>query len=166
MIRILKTLVQVRVTMISFSLMAMLIVAAFPPAMGAGQKRPNAESETPIFSDYRGVHIGMTADEARQKLGKPKDQGDTQDYFAITDNESATIVYDATQHKVVTVSIDYSSGAAGVPVAKAVLGSDIEAKPDGSLYKMVRYPKAGYWVSYFKAAGDSPMTSITIQKID
>jgi hypothetical protein len=137
-----------------------------PQASAAGQKRANAENETPVFSDYRGVHIGMTADETRQKLGKPKDSADTQDYFAFGDNEAVTIVYDAAQHKVVTVSIDYASGATAVPVAKTVLGSEIEAKPDGSLYKMVRYPKAGYWVSYFKAAGDSPSTSITIQKIE
>ena len=66
----------------------------------------------------------------------------------------------------VTVSVDFLSGATGVPVAKAVIGSDIEAKPDGSMYKMVRYPKAGYWVSFSRTAGDSPLTSVTIQKIE
>jgi hypothetical protein len=108
----------------------------------------------------------MTADEARLKLGKPKDKSDTQDFFVFSDNELATIVYDAAQHKVVTVSIDYLSGATGVPAAKAVVGSEVETKPDGSMYKMVRYPKAGYWVSFSRTAGDSPLISVTIQKVE
>ena len=51
------------------------------------------------------------------------------------------------------------------PVPKSVIGSDIEAKQDGSLYKLVRYPKVGYWVSYTRTAGEDPMTIIAIQKI-
>jgi hypothetical protein len=157
----------VRIRVASVSVLALILLgSALPQASSAGQKRAIAENETPVFSDYRGVQIGMTAATAREKLGKPKDTGDTQDYFAFGENEAATIVYDAAQHKVVTLSIDYASGATGIPLAKAVVGSEIEAKPDGSIYKMVRYPKAGYWVSYFKAAGDSPTTSITIQKIE
>ena len=30
----------------------------------------------------------------------------------------------------------------------------------------MRFPKAGYWVSYMRTAGDAPMTIITMQKID
>jgi hypothetical protein len=29
----------------------------------------------------------------------------------------------------------------------------------------VRYPKEGYWVSYSRTAGDTPIISITIQKM-
>jgi len=29
----------------------------------------------------------------------------------------------------------------------------------------VRYPKAGYWVSYNRTAGNSPMITITMQAI-
>jgi hypothetical protein len=46
-----------------------------------------------------------------------------------------------------------------------VFGSDFETKPDGSKYKLVRYPKAGYWVSYSKTAGDTPIITVTIQKL-
>jgi hypothetical protein len=58
------------------------------------------------------------------------------------------------------------SGAKTVPTAKSVIGADIEAKTDGSMYRMIRYTKAGFWVSYSRTSGDSPMVSITIQKID
>ena len=166
MIRISKSSVNRLVIMGLVSLLLPLLVPSRALAQGAGQKRGGANQEDgPIFSEYRGVQIGMTADEARKKLGHLKDKGDTQDFFVFSDNETAQVVYDAATHKVVTVSVDFMSGAADVPVAKAVIGSDLQAKPDGSMYKMVRYAKAGYWVSYSKTAGDSPLTSVTIQKI-
>jgi len=51
------------------------------------------------------------------------------------------------------------------PDAKSVLGEDVEAKADGSMYKLVRYPEAGYWVSYSRTAGNSPLVIVTMQKI-
>jgi len=166
MIRISKSSVNRLVFMGLVSFVLPLLVPARALAQGAGQRRAVANQEDgPIFSEYRGVQIGMSADEARKKLGHLKDKGDTQDFFVFSDNETAQVVYDAATHKVVTVSVDFMHGAADVPVAKSVIGSDIEAKADGSMYKMVRYAKAGYWVSYSKTAGDSPLTSVTIQKI-
>jgi hypothetical protein len=145
-----------------FVLTASLIV----PSLAAAQRR-NAppQDENPVFREYRGVQIGMTADEARKKLGSPKDKGDEQDFYIFSEQETAQIVYDKT-HKVSVLSVDFSSGAANVPTPKTVMGSEIEAKADGSMYKMIRYTKAGYWVSYNRTAGDTPMITITIQKID
>jgi hypothetical protein len=165
MIRILKTPIHSRVRLVSGSLALSLLTSVFFVAQATGQKKTRDEEESPVFSDYRGVAIGMTADEARQKLGRPKDKADTADFFVFGDNETAQVLYDAT-HKVVTVSVDFLSGATGVPAAKAVVGADLQAKPDGSMYKMVRYPKQGYWVSYSRTAGASPTITVTIQKID
>lgn len=129
-----------------------------------GQKK-GGDDESPVFREYRGIQIGMTAEETRKKLGSPKDKGDDQDLYAFNDLEMATVGYDKTR-KVYLVSVDFMSGATGIPTAKTVIGSDIEAKSDGSMYKMIRYAKAGYWVSYSRTAGDSPMVSIMIQKIE
>jgi hypothetical protein len=125
---------------------------------------PGGEQDSAVFKAYRGVQLGMTADEVRKKLGSPKDKGDEQDFFVFSDNESAQVVYDP-GHKVITISADYLATDASVPTAKQVLGSELDAKPDGSVYRMVRYPKAGYWLSYNRTGGASPMTSITLQKI-
>jgi hypothetical protein len=57
------------------------------------------------------------------------------------------------------------SGANGIPTCKDVLGSEAEKKDDGSVYKLVRYPKAGYWVSYSRTAGNDATVTITMQKI-
>jgi len=83
-----------------------------------------AEEEAAAFKEYRGVQLGMLADEA-----------------------------------------DFLTAGATVPTPKQIFGSDVEAKADGSAYKMVRFTKAGYWLSYNRTGGSTPMTSITLQKI-
>jgi hypothetical protein len=149
------------------SLLACLLASAFalsalPAAAqdGAAAK----EKDDPPFGDYKGVRIGMTADEARKKLGAPTDKGDSQDFYAVNDNETVQVFYDA-EKKVHALSIIYlGGGAASAPAAKAVLGVDVEAKPDGSMHRRVDNPKAGFWVAYSRTAGDSPLVTITMQK--
>jgi hypothetical protein len=122
------------------------------------------DEESALFHEYRGVQLGMTADEVRKKLGDPKDQSDEQDFFVFSESETAQIVYDKT-HKVITISADFMTAGASVPTARQVFGSDLEAKADGSIYKMIRFPKAGYWLSYNRTGGTSPLTTVTLQKI-
>ena len=81
------------------------------------------------------------------------------------EKETAQILYDKTTHKVVAISVDFTNGANGVLTPQQVFGAEIDAKPDGSKYKLVRYPKAGYWVSYSRTAGDSPIVTVTVQRI-
>ena len=121
--------------------------------------------DKPLFSEFKGVRIGMSADEARQKLGEPKDKGTEQDFFVFNEKQSVQVFYDKSG-KVSAISIDFLGGGSDAPAPKAVFGAEIEAKPDGSMYKLVRYPKAGYWVSYNRTAGETPLVSVTIQKIE
>jgi hypothetical protein len=125
---------------------------------------PPSDEESAAFKDYRGVQLGMTADEVRKKLGAPKDKSEEQDFFIFNESETAQIVYDTT-HKVVTISADFLTAGAEVPTAKQIFGSEVEAKADGSVYRMVRFPKAGYWLSYNRTSGNSPLTTVTLQKI-
>jgi len=129
-----------------------------------GEAQPAGDEESALFQDYRGVQLGMTANEVRKKLGDPKDRSDEQDFFIFNENETAQIVYDK-MHKVITISADFLTAGAKVPTAKQVLGGDIETKADGSMYKMVRFPKAGYWLSYNRTGGNPPLTTVTLQKI-
>jgi hypothetical protein len=123
------------------------------------------EPESPAFSDFKGVRIGMTAAEARKKLGAPRDKSDEQDFYVFNDTQAVQVFYDKAR-AVSAISIDFMNGASAIPSAKDVLGTDAEAKADGSVYKMLRYPKAGFWVSYNRTAGSAPTTTITMQKID
>lgn len=125
--------------------------------------RSDSAPQQPLYSDYKGVRIGMTAEEVRAKLGKPELAGDDQDYYIISQTETAQVVYDAA-HKAKAISVDYVDGA-GAPDYKLVVGPDIQSKPDGSMHKMVFYEGLGFWVSYNRSAGSVPMVTITIQRM-
>jgi hypothetical protein len=125
---------------------------------------PNAAtSNVPVFTEYRGVMIGMMAEEVRSKLDELK-KGDGQDYLIFSESESAQIYYDD-KGKVTAISIDYFGGNSTAPSPVAVLGVGLQAKADGSMYQLNRYPEAGYWVSYNRTAGDKPTITITMQKM-
>jgi len=151
----------------------LLLLAAFAPLPTARAQKPKPTAapapadqarDEPPFHEYKGVRIGMAAEEARKLLGNPTDKDDKQEVFAVSDDESCQVYYDATK-KVSAVSITYFSNKA-VPAPKSVLGEVPEAKPDGSFTKLIRFPKAGYWVSYTRTSGESPMTIIAMQRID
>src|ERR1041385_3457839 len=44
--------------------------------------------------EFRGVHIGMAADEARKKLGTPRDKSAEQDLYVFNDNGALQVYYD------------------------------------------------------------------------
>ncbi len=146
---------------------ALLVVISF---MIAGvtqaqttQKRALAPEDDPVFHEYRGVKIGWLADEVRKKLGNPANKGEEQDFYMFGEKETAQVLYDKGQ--VTAISVDFMNGAKEIITPQQVFGGEIEAKPDGSKYKLVRYPKAGYWVSYSRTAGNTPIITVTIQKL-
>ena len=116
----------------------------------------------PLLKDYKGVTIGMSAAEARRKLGNSDADGKTSDFFQISDNEMAQLFYDQ-EGKVRAISVIHTGS--GAPQPKSVLGEDVEPGSDGRAYKLIRYPKAGYWVAYSRTAGNSPLVTVTIQRM-
>ena len=160
---------------VRFSFLTFLLIVTFvflSSVTASAQRKPGgpvstpaADEESSSFNAYRGVQLGMTAEEVRKKLGEPKDKGTEQDFFVFNETETAQIVYDKSQ-KVVTISADFLTQGPDVLTAKQVIGSEVEAKPDGSVYKLVRFPKAGYWVSFNRTSGTSLMTTVTLQKIN
>ena len=146
---------------------ALLVVISISLAgVALAQKRPNAATEEePVFHDYRGVKLGWLADDVRKKLGNPANKSDEQDYYEFSDNEKASVYYDKATKQVTAISVDFIGAATGILTPQQVFGAEIEAKSDGSKSRLVRYPKAGYWVSYSRTAGDSPIISVTMQKL-
>jgi hypothetical protein len=145
---------------------ALTFIVLMPVTSHAQRNRAPVEDpeNQPVFTEFKGVRIGMSADESRKKLGNPRDKSPEQDFYIFNDTQTVQVFFDKAG-AVTAISIDFMSGASSVPSAKEVLGIDAEKKPDGSVYKMLRYPKAGYWVSYSRTAGDSPTITITMQKI-
>jgi hypothetical protein len=144
-------------------MLAMLVPATTKAQRAKGNLDPGEDNQ-PAFSQFKGIRIGMTADDARKKLGNPRDKSPEQDFYMFNDNEAVQVFYDKAG-AVSAISIDFMNGANGIPTSKDVLGADAERKADGSVYKLVRYPKAGYWVSYSRTAGNEPTVTITMQKI-
>jgi len=149
-------------SLVLFSCLVILLLLTASTAAAQGSKGSIATPEENGFQ-FRGVKIGMATDDARKKLGSPKEKSAEQDFYLFNDNEAVQIYYE--KGAVSAIAIDYMNGANGIPSAKSVLGADADSKADGSIHKVVRYPKAGYWVSYSRTAGTEPTTTITMQKI-
>ena len=120
-------------------------------------------TQQPLYTEYKGVRLGMSAEEARAKLGTPALKDSDQDFYMFSENETAQIVYNAA-HKVVTISVDYVGGI-GAPDYKTVVGGELEKSVNGSLYRVVRYESLSFWVSYNRTTGLVATVTVTIQKI-
>ena len=119
---------------------------------------------TAVIKDYRGIFVGTDRDQVHQKLGKPKDESPAEDDFEPSDSESVRVFYDEAK-KVKALVITYSGKLDAAPKPIDVIGEPIEARPDGGMYKMVRFEDKGFWVSYVKTAGDNPSVMITVQSL-
>ncbi len=135
----------------------------------AAVQTTDKKSETtvlmPVLIDYKGIKIGTTADEVRDKLGKAKID-DKDGFFYQEDDEMVQIRLDGDK-KVRIVSITYSDKNEQTPKYADVFGAEaqVPTKPDGSIYNLVNYPEAGYWVAYSRTAGEKPTVTVTMQKL-
>ncbi len=120
-------------------------------------------TQQPLYTDYKGVRLGMTAAEVKTKLGNPAFMDQELGYFVFSETETVQIAYDAAG-KVKTISIDYQNGT-GAPEPRAVVGAELETRENGSLYKVVYYENQGFWVSYSRTTGPVIIVTITIQKM-
>jgi hypothetical protein len=153
----------------TLALVSVLALVCLSSRDAFGQKRgtTNVSSFTTNqrdpYNTYRGVQLGMSDQEVRAKLGQPTSLLGELDYYVLSEKETAQIVY-SKERKVVTISVDYIDGL-GAPDNKLVVGGELEQRPNGSLYKMVRHTDLGFWVSYNRTNGSVVIVTVTIQKI-
>lgn len=162
-IKMIGKVLRVTLAILIGMLVAIVIAKAQNSRSQSGTAFNNPATTQPLYSEYKGVRIGMTANEVQAKLGKAGMRVDEQEFYVISDQETVQIVYDKA-NAVEGISVDFLGGV-GAPDYRAVVGPDITVKPDGSLYKMVRYEKLGFWVSYNRTANAVVTVTITIQKI-
>lgn len=119
----------------------------------------------PAWQDYKGVSLGMTAEQVKEKLGAPKSEDAEGYFYMVSDTETAQFLLDVNK-KVKTISVVFAAENTASPTFDAVFGKTAVAEPraDGSMYKMVRFEEAGFWVSYSRLAGDKAMVIVTMQK--
>lgn len=137
---------------------------AFESAGVVTRPTPVPGTSKPAFTDYKGITLGMSAVDARAKLPKPKETSDQQDFYIISAGESVQILY-GDDKNVKAISTTYFGSDAKPPTPIAVFGTDVEVQPNGSINKMVKYPKLGFWISYIRTEGDDPVIMVTIHKL-
>lgn len=160
-----STRIVARTTLLVLSVCLAISFCALPgvhQTVASAQTANTGQADKPLYHDYKGVQIGMTQEEARKKLGDPKDKSDEQDFYLFSDKETAQVFYQA--KKVFAISVTYMGANASAPEPKAVVGV-IEPAADGRMYKLIRYKEAGFWVSYNRISGDEPMVTVTMQKM-
>jgi hypothetical protein len=143
-----------------------LVIISAGIAQGQKSRKPAVDGvakQQPFYAEYKGVHLGMSREEVRAKLGSPGMKDAEMDYFAFSDSEMAQVVYDANS-KVRMISVDYQDGM-GAPSPTAVVGAELEQKADGSLYRIVHYNQQQFWVSYSRTSTAPVMVTITIQRM-
>jgi hypothetical protein len=147
-----------------------LVSAAFLPliflCVSASNAQTNAKKDLPLWQSYKGVTIGMPATEARAKLGAPKSENGDDWSYVFSDTETAEVMLDA-QKKVRAVTVMFSEDHQNPPKFEEIFGKGVtvQPKPDGMIYKLIRYADAGYWVSYSRLAGEKAMVIVMIQKL-
>ncbi len=154
-----------RITLMA-AVLATSFILFFSNRSVAGAEIVGIPSPTPakVMTEYRGVPLGMSADTVRTNLGKPKDASDEMDLYLFGENESVQFFYDKAK-LVRAMLITFSGDIKAAPVAKDVFGEEIPANEDGSIFKMVRFEKAGYWISYSRSGGGDQVITIAMQKI-
>jgi len=151
-------------------LMLMLLSTAFgQSAVGrdavAGPE--NVGQTRSVFTNYRGIVLGTTADELLAGIESKPTFESVDDYFYIfSEAESAQFILDA-DRKVKLISITYYGDNPDAPTYADVFGEDVEVKmsPDGNIYNVVTYPDAGHWISYYRAEGAGRIVAVIIQKL-
>jgi len=119
----------------------------------------------PAWHEYKGISIGMTPAQIKEKLGAPKSEDAEGLFYMFSETETAQFLTDANKN-VRTISVVYTAENLTPPAFTDVFGKTTvaEPKPDGSIYKMIRYEDLGYWISYSRMAGEKAMVIVTIQK--
>lgn len=152
--------------LLCFALILPIILCLFAISANA-QKADFAKTKNvPNWQSYKGVAIGMTLPEVVGKLGSPASETAEGYFYMYTQNETAQVLFDINK-KVRTISVIYTSEFTNPPKFADVFGKTAvdESKPDGSVFKMVRYEEAGYWVSYNRMSGEKAMVIVVIQKL-
>jgi hypothetical protein len=147
-----------------------LFAQAEPVAVHKADQTQVASSATvrPMVTELRGITIGMTADDVKDKLGKAEISEEHSLYYELADGESMQVQLDADK-KVKMASMIYMGKKVDAPEYDQVFGTSAApaTEADGRIYDLVRYPDSGYWVAYSRlTVEDEPMTTVTIQSMD
>jgi hypothetical protein len=164
---------------VTIGIIVMLVLWLVATALGQGaaaqagiarsqkQELETTQDLKPVFFEYKGISIGTTEAELLEKIDTKPTYESRDDYFYVfSEAESAQFLLDA-ERKVKVMSVTFSGNDSNAPTYEDVFGKSVAVKmtEDGKVYNLINYPQAGFWVAYYKATGDDPMVTITVQKL-
>lgn len=151
-------------TPIRFALIVALCLIALPAIAQKGRTNDN-KIERPAWQGYHEITLGSTADFVREKMGAPKTEDSESIFYMVSDLETAQFLLDA-DGKVRAISVIFEADHTAAPTVVDVFGKTaaVEPRPDGGLFKMVRYEELGFWISYNRMAGEKAMVIVLMQK--
>lgn len=135
-------------------------------ASQANEQNINSQAIVPVLKDYKEIVIGMPAEGVRDKLGKAELDDRNTLFYRFSEDETAQIILDDSKN-VRIISAMYLDKKGTAPKPADIFGDGVEITPneEGALYKVVRYPDAGYVVMYSRSSGDNPMVIVTMQRM-
>ncbi|HEX6125503.1 MAG TPA: hypothetical protein VFZ23_09055 [Pyrinomonadaceae bacterium] len=119
----------------------------------------------PFLKEYRKLTIGAPADTLRELWGKPTVEDSDGFVYKMSDSETIQIMI-GPEKNISAIAVTFDNGK-GAPSFADVFGEAVlpEKRENGSVYKMVRYPDAGYWVAYYMGPPENATVSVTMQKL-
>jgi hypothetical protein len=119
----------------------------------------------PLLKEYRKITIGASAEALREQWGKPKMEFSDGFLYEMSDSETIQISI-GPEKNIRAMSITFVDGK-GAPSFADVFGeAEVpEKRENGSIYKLVRYPAAGYWVAYYAGPPGNADVTLTMQKL-
>ncbi len=148
-----------------FILGALFLMIGFSRSIVFSQTNPSQLA--PAVASLKGVSVGMTKDEVKGVLGKPKMSDKTSMNYTFSKTETAQIGFNE-KGKARTIALIYTKGDKTAPSFSDIFGPDVplvEGK-NGGVYKLIRYHNAGYYVAYSRTmVSKKVMTVITMRKI-
>ncbi|HZS07637.1 MAG TPA: hypothetical protein VFD58_22570 [Blastocatellia bacterium] len=134
------------------------------PASPERQQAPTqaAQPAPPVLHEYRGVRLGLTAEQVRGVMGKASRTGEGMDEFKLGDGDLITVYYDA-KGAVRTIEL-YFTDAARAPAWTEVVGNaEIQSQPSGSKFARVVVSDENFWVTMYRSKSGT-VTTITISR--
>jgi hypothetical protein len=114
-----------------------------------------------VMRDYRGVKLGMKAEEVRAAMGKAELSQPDKDRFIIKGDDRLTVYYDGGAVKAIQLYIVDPKNA---PAWADVVGdAEIIEMESGAKRARRDVPEEGFWVSMYQSK-DGAMTTVTISR--
>jgi hypothetical protein len=133
---------------------------AAPPTAPANAAA-NPPASVKVMRDYRGVKLGMKAEEVRAAMGKAELSQPDKDRFVIKGDDRLTVYYDNGAVKAIHLYIVDPKNA---PAWADVVGDAEIIEMEGGAKRARRdVPQEGFWVSMYQSK-DGAMTTVTISR--